>query len=407
MKGLFRYQHGLAVLLGLTFGVVMFDRGAINFLAPFILKDLPLSNAQVGVAASVVAVSWAMSGLVVGRLSDRVGRRKPFLLGAVVLFSLCSIATGLVGGFVALVLVRLAMGLGEGPVPAMSTALNLGHSSDDRRGFNIGLFAFFTGLVGSTLAPLILVNWATNFGWRAAFFLAGVPGLAVAAVIALVVREAPRANAAVAVETPGSPLQILRIRNVWLCAVVASLLLASWLVAQVFLPLYLVRVRHLSPVDMGVVMTAYGVVGLVGALVLPTLSDHVGRKPVLAVFASSAVLIPMACAWWTGGVAGLALLCGVGALGSALPHVAIGMAPGESVRPADRGTALGLVMGVAEICGGFGGPSLAGIAADHVGLEITPVIAGACGLAAALLSLFLLESAPRRARAFAAAVQSA
>src|SRR6185503_2515434 len=110
------------------------------------------------------------------------------------------------GGFAALVAVRLAMGLGEGPVPAMATALNLGHSSDDRRGFNIGLFAFFTGLVGSTLAPLILINWATSFGWRAAFFLAGAPGLAVAALIALVVREAPRPNAAAAIEAPGSPL---------------------------------------------------------------------------------------------------------------------------------------------------------------------------------------------------------
>jgi len=407
VKQLLRYQHGLAVLLGLTFGVVMFDRGAINFLAPFILKDLPLSNAQIGVAASVVALTWAASGLLVGRVSDRVGRRKPFLLGAVVLFSLCSIATGLVGGFAALVAVRLAMGLGEGPVPAMATALNLGHSSDDRRGFNIGLFAFFTGLLGSTLAPMILVSWAISFGWRAAFFLAGIPGLGAAALIALVVREAPRPRAAAAVEAPSSALQILRVRNVWLCAVIASLLLASWLVAQVFLPLYLVRVRHLSPVDMGVVMTAYGLVGLVGALVLPTLSDRLGRKPILAVFASSAVLIPLACAWWTGGVVGLAALCGVGALGSALPHVAIGMAPGESVRPADRGTALGLVMGVAEICGGFGGPSLAGLAADHVGLGVAPVIAGACGLAAAVLSLFLRESAPRRAPALAAALQSA
>jgi len=406
VKQLFRYQHGLAVLLGLTFGVVMFDRGAINFLSPFILKDLPLSNAQIGVAASVVALTWAASGLLIGRLSDRVGRRKPFLLGAVVLFSLCSIATGFVGGFAALVAVRLAMGLGEGPVPAMATALNLGHSSDDRRGFNVGLFAFFTGLLGSTLAPMILVGWAISFGWRAAFFLAGVPGLVAAALIALVVREAPRQHATV-VAAPGSPLAILRVRNVWLCAVIASLLLASWLVAQVFLPLYLVRVRHLSPLDMGVVMTAYGLVGLVGALVLPALSDRLGRKPVLAVFASSAVVIPLACVWWTGGVAGLAALCGVGALGSALPHVAIGMAPGESVRPVDRGTALGLVMGVAEICGGFGGPSLAGLAADHMGLGVAPVIAGGCGLAAVLLSLFLLESAPRRAPAFAAALQSA
>ena len=83
------------------------------------------------------------------------------------------------------------------------------------------------------------------------------------------------------------------------------------------------------------------------------------------------------------------------------------MAPGESVRAADRGTALGIVMGVAEVCGGFGGPSIAGFAADHFGLGVTLILAGGCGLAAALLSLFLPESAPRRAPAFAAAVQAA
>ena len=64
----------------------------------------------------------------------------------------------------------------------------------------------------------------------------------------------------------------------------------------------------------------------------------------------------------------------------------------------DRGTALGLVMGVAEIIGGLMIIILAGIAADRFGLAVVPVLAGVCAVGAGLLSLALSETAPRRAR---------
>jgi MFS family permease len=72
------YQDGLAVLLGTTFGIVLFDRSAINFLAPLIVADLKLTNGQLGIAASVVALTWATAVCIVGRVSDIAGRRKPF-----------------------------------------------------------------------------------------------------------------------------------------------------------------------------------------------------------------------------------------------------------------------------------------------------------------------------------------
>jgi MFS transporter, ACS family, hexuronate transporter len=119
------YQDGLAVLLGTTFGIVLFDRGAINFLAPLIVADLRLSNAQLGIAAWVVALTWAMPGCIVGRISDTSGRRKPYLILTVVAFSLCWIASGFACGFVTLVMARPLMGIAEGPVGV----LNRGHGS--------------------------------------------------------------------------------------------------------------------------------------------------------------------------------------------------------------------------------------------------------------------------------------
>lgn len=388
----------MAVILGLTFGTVLFDRGAISFLSPFIVAELALTNAQLGLAASIISLTWAIGGFFVGRASDTAGRRKPFLIAAVVVFSLCSAATGLVGGFATLVVVRLVMGMAEGPVPPLASTLLLGASGDHRRGLNMGIYAFFAGLIGSVLAPIVLVGLANQFGWRATFLLAGLPGLALVLAIAFGVREiAPESAPTVALGRSRPPLELLKVRNISLCAMIATLLMACMAVIVIFLPLYLVQVRRLSPLDMSLVMTALGAATLATFLMLPALSDRLGRKTVMAGFAGLGAILPLGCFYWTGGTLGLAVICAFGAVPQALLPVSIGMIPGESVLPRDRGAALGLVMGAAELIGGFITPSLAGVLADRAGLQSTLALAGGCAAAAALLSLLLRETAPRLA----------
>jgi MFS family permease len=390
------YEYGLAVLMGLTFGLVSFDRGAINFLSPFIVADLKLSYAQLGVAASALSLTWAVAGFLVGRASDAAGRRKPYLIAAVVAFSLCSAASGLAGGFLTLVAIRLLMGLAEGPVAPLANTILLGASGEHRRGLNNGIMGVSSNLLGAAAAPIVLVGLASAFGWRAAFFLAGLPGLALAVVIALAVREASgRASAAKAVPlTP--PLQLLRVRNIALSAAIASLLLAFLSVGVTFLPLYLVQVRRLSVIDMGLVMSALGIMSLVAALGVPTLSDRLGRKPVLAGLGLVGAGLPLGGLLWSGGVAGLAAILAVSMTAAALLALAIIMVPAESVDPRDRGAALGIVMGIAELVGGFAAPPLAGLLANRAGLGAALIVAGACAVGAALLSLALTETAPRR-----------
>jgi len=86
----FSYQIGLSVLIGLVGGLVFFDRNAVNLLSPFIVADLHLNNAELGAASSVVALTWATAGYLVGRWSDRAGRRKPYYIAAIIVFS-CSV----------------------------------------------------------------------------------------------------------------------------------------------------------------------------------------------------------------------------------------------------------------------------------------------------------------------------
>jgi MFS family permease len=393
------YQDGLAILLGLTFGIVMFDRNAINFLAPLIVTDLKLSNAQLGIAASVVALTWAIAGCVVGRISDASGRRKPYLVLAAIVFSLCSIASGFAGGFVMLVTARLLMGLGEGPVGSLSVALIFDASGPQRRGLNYGILAFCAGLVGSVLAPIIVVTLGEWFDWRVAFYLTGIPGVLAAVAIALYVRESPAPIAARSGLKPQSSiLDVLRVRNVWLCALIASLILAFFADMFVFLPLFLVRERQLSAGSMGSLMTVVGTVVLFGGLVLPALSDRFGRRTILVACAPLGAALPLACVYGTGGFAGLVALCALAGLVGALPFVAISIIPAESALPRDCGIASGLVMGTAEILGGFAAPAITGVVADHSSLLAAPIIAGGCALAAGLLSLCLEETAPARLR---------
>src|SRR3954447_24284233 len=93
------YQVLLVGLLSLNFGILFFDRNALNFLMPFVQPDLGLSNSQVGMLASALSLTWAISAFVVGRFSDRTGKRKSIIVAATLAFSLCSFVSGVASSF--------------------------------------------------------------------------------------------------------------------------------------------------------------------------------------------------------------------------------------------------------------------------------------------------------------------
>jgi hypothetical protein len=74
------YELTVVVLLGLAFGFAFFHRQALTYLGPFVQKDLSLSNEQLGWANSGLSATWALGAFLIGRWSDRVGQRKPFLM---------------------------------------------------------------------------------------------------------------------------------------------------------------------------------------------------------------------------------------------------------------------------------------------------------------------------------------
>src|SRR6266480_3511588 len=282
-----RYEQRLIWVLGITFGFLFFDRNAASFLMPFIARDLSFTNQQVGLIASALSFTWAVSAFLGGALSDHTGRRKAVLLASAIAFSLCSVLSGLAGSFLALFAARFLMGLVEGPFMPVCQSLLASESDDSRRGHNMGVMQNFgSNFLGSFVAPLVLVPIAAHWNWRVAFFLAGVPGLVLAVLIARYVHE-PQKKSQPAAGSAGSAsamsaVAMLGHRNMILC-VLMSIFMVAWMVlGWAFLPLFYVKVRQLSAGEMSVLMSLLGLSAAFFSFVVPGLSDRLGRRPVVA-----------------------------------------------------------------------------------------------------------------------------
>jgi predicted MFS family arabinose efflux permease len=395
-----RYQALLVGLLCLNFGILFFDRNALNFLMPFVQPDLRLSNTQVGLLASAFSLTWAIAGVVVGNLSDRTGARKPILIGATFVFALCSGLSGVVGSFVALFFVRLLMGTAEGGVLPVSQALTVMEIAPRRRGLAMGFMQNFgSNLLGSTAASLVLLPFAAHFGWRKAFFLAAVPGVISALLIAWLIKEPAREAAGVARAERMSLGQALAQRNILLCVLISIVMVSHLVICFAFLPLFLAQVRGLDGSALSILLGTLGVSAAIAGFVAPGISDFVGRKPTMIVLPLFGVILPLGALFYSGPVWTLAAIFFAGWTVIGTFPLFMATIPSETVDPRLTATALGLIMGAGEGVGGVISPALAGYAADVFGLNAPLWIMFALPIVASLLALGLQETAPGRATA--------
>ena len=395
---LFTYENGLLLLLGFTFGLVFFDRNAINLLMPGIIADLGLNNTQVGLLGSGLSAAWAVSAYAIGAWSDRSGMRKPFLLVSTLVFSLCSSLSGLAGSFAALLLVRIVMGLAEGPFLPICFAIMNVESSPTRRGVNAGLMQnVFASFLGTTLAPVVLTWLSQEYGWRPAFYVTGIPGLICAFLIWKFVREpAPEPQGeSSAADKPGL-FAMLRERNILICCGISIFMVSWYLVGLIFMPLYFTVMRGMSDTDMGLVIAPMGFATMICGFVVPALSDRFGRKPIMAVFTFIGLLTPIAALHFGGPLWMLSVLLLIGWSGSGSFALFMGVVPAETAPRALAASSMGLVVGVGELFGGVVSPTLAGAIADRTSLVAPMVVMMVCATIAGVLSLFLVETAPRK-----------
>ena len=388
------YELRVVLLLGLAYGFAYFDRMAMTFVSPFVIEDLGLSNFEVSALGSGLSLTWALGALVFGLLSDRMGRRKPFLLVAMVVFSLCSILSGLSQGFWQLFAARVVMGAAEGPFLPICLAIIIAASAERRRGLNAGIVQnVFGAILGTAVAPIVLVWMAEEWSWRFAFLMAGVPGLILAVLIWRFIDE-PAGQ-----RDPDAPkvrlgVDLLRERNIWLCSLISCLLVGWVVVGAIFFPLYLVGPRGLEPATMAKVMAALGLCPAIGGVLVTWISDRVGRRPPLIFFSMLMATSPMAMLWFDGPWGLLTAMLFVGWIGMGVFPLFMGVIPGETLGHAMAATAMGLVVCIGELTGGVIAPLVAGWLADTAGLELPMyIMIGLSGIAA-LVALGLRETNP-------------
>ena len=387
----------LVTILCLSFGIVFFDRNSLNFLMPFVGKELRLDNVQIGLLSAVLSLTWAVSGFFVSVASDKADSRKPLLIAAIICFSLCSVLSGFAVSFLTLIGARFLMGVAEGPILPLSQSLVASGVPAKSRGLAMGLVqSFGSNLLGSFVAPIVLVAIASALGWRSAFWLSGVPGIVCAVLVWRFVEDHSQGRSKGADRKKLGLIEAFGYRNIAICSVLSTLIVGYLAITYTFLPVYLTQVAGYSPGQMSWLMSTLGLAAATGAFVVPAISDRVGRKPVMVVVPLMGCLLPLAAlaappsAWMLAGFlfAGWMIIASLSLVMATIPS--------ETVSPVYMATALAIVMGVGEICGGVGGPIVAGVVADVFGLAGAMWILVGLAAVSGLVALSLIETAPFR-----------
>jgi MFS family permease len=238
-----RAPLGLVALLSVALLINYVDRGSIAIAAPLLEKELSLSASEMGWVLAVFYWAYAPMQPVMGWLADRLGPAR-VLAGGFLLWSLATATTGLVGGIVALIALRMLMGVGESTFYPSALSLlsrNVVPAQRARATATMQFGAVIGPAIGTLLGGLIMVR----YGWRAMFLVMGLASMLWLIGWRRWMRSAQGSAPPQTGENPPYWL-ILRQRALWggmmgtFCSNYAFYFVFSWL------PLYLVHERGLS-----------------------------------------------------------------------------------------------------------------------------------------------------------------
>jgi MFS transporter, ACS family, D-galactonate transporter len=249
-----KYRYGVLALLMSATIINSFDRAALSVAVPFIIKDFGITAAVMGVALSAFFFTYVAGNFIGGILADRFGSK--LVLGvSFTIWSVFSALTGFAHNITHIILIRLGVGLGEGPYFPSAVKVIRGIFPTEERGMAVGINSS-GNRVGLTLCPIVMAFLITGWGWRVAFFVTGLACLIWVLVWVLCFKE--RVAAVVPSQAAGKP-QAEKIK--WLTLLSNRAIIGitvvkftqdflQWLFLT-WIPGYLVTGRHFSIIEMG------------------------------------------------------------------------------------------------------------------------------------------------------------
>ena len=181
-------------ILGVLVVVYVFnfiDRQILAILAPSIKLDLLLSDTEIGALSGVAfGIFYATLGIPIARLADRYSRVNIISI-CLVIWSLMTAVSGMALQFWHLLIARIGVGIGEAGGSPPSHSLLADYFAPRERATALGIYSL--GIPVGILFGNLAGGWINEFfGWRYAFFVVGVPGIILAIILKLTVKEPPR-----------------------------------------------------------------------------------------------------------------------------------------------------------------------------------------------------------------------
>lgn len=281
-----RYALYVLGILVLVYSFNWMDRYVLVILLEPIKHDLHLSDTALGMLSGLAFASvYSVAGIFIARWAD-VGVRRSIIALGLTVWSVMTAASGLAANIFQLTAARFGVALGESACSPPASSLISDYFPAHRRATAFAIYG--SGISLGMGLGLVVGGWANEFfGWRVAFMVAGVPGLVLALVVRLTVREPVRGR----VEQSGVDMNVYSVadtvrlilsrRSFLPFAVSLGLFSFSGNAFESWTPVYLMRVYHMGTGTIGTwTGLIEGIGGMIGTLAGGLLADRLGRRDV-------------------------------------------------------------------------------------------------------------------------------